>query len=249
MKTKKVKFLFLFFLIQFYAVAQVPLDLENAIDLLKENNTQLKVQQYESTLSEVELAGSSSGFMPDISISHTGFYTNDPLNVFGFRLQQKSVRQEDFNPELLNNPSGFQHFNTQFSIQQPLLNFDVFSARKALKEKIKAMDHKKQYVENMLIAELEKNYVNLQFLYEAKTVVEQGISTYEEFLRNTKNLEDQGYAKHSDVLMVEVELAEIKNKEIEIKNNITNLSEYLAWLMGEENSADYLPTTDLELKN
>src|SRR5690554_1541423 len=153
------------------AFAQQPLQLQQAIDQMKTNNTQLKVQQHEIDFSNAELSGTLSGFLPKISVSHTGFYTNDPLNSFGFKLQQKVVTQADFNPVLLNNPDEIYHFNTKFSVQQPILNFDVFSARKALKEKIKATEYQKQFAEEMLTVEIKKAYTNLQFLYEAKKAV------------------------------------------------------------------------------
>src|SRR5690554_8199865 len=121
----------------FFSFSQQPLELQRAIEQMKENNTQLKVQQHEIDFSNAELSGTLSGFLPKVSVSHTGFYTNDPLNSFGFKLQQRVVTQADFNPVLLNNPDEMYHFNTKFSVQQPILNFDVFSARKVLKEKIK----------------------------------------------------------------------------------------------------------------
>lgn len=247
MRVYKFVFIFLFFLSSFYMAAQVPLDLDNAIDLMKENNTQLKIQQQELQLSKTELSSSLSGFLPDISVSHSGFYTNDPLNVFGFKLQQKVVKQEDFNPDLLNHPNGLQHFNTQLAVRQPLLNFDALSARKALKEKVQAVNYQKMHVENLMLVELKNSYTNLQFLYEAKKVLEKSLLTYEEVLRNTKNFEEQGYVKHSDVLMVEVELSGVQSSLIEVENNISDVSSYLAWLMGVEYQADYLPMSELKL--
>src|SRR5690554_4498746 len=229
----------------FFSFSQQPLELQQAIEQMKENNTQLKVQQHEIDFSNAELSGTLSGFLPKISVSHTGFYTNDPLNSFGFKLQQKVVTQADFNPILLNNPDEMYHFNTKFSIQQPILNFDVFSARKALKEKIKATEYQKQFAEEMLTVEIKKAYTNLQFLYEAKKAVLKGISAYEEVLRNTQNMEKQGYAKPSDVLMVQVGLTEVQNKQIEIDNNISNLSDYLSWLMGKDSVEIYIPTEEL----
>lgn len=225
--------------------AQQPLQLQQAIDQMKANNTQLKVQQHEIDFSNAELSGTLSGFLPKISVSHTGFYTNDPLNSFGFKLQQKVVTQADFNPILLNNPDEMYHFNTKFSVQQPILNFDVFSARKALKEKIKATEYQKQFAEEILAVEIKKAYTNLQFLYEAKKAVQKGISAYQEVLRNTQNMEKQGYAKPSDVLMVQVGLTEVQNREIEIDNNISNLSDYLSWLMGKDSVEIYIPTEAL----
>lgn len=245
MKAQRFIILTLLFLAGFHLSAQVPLDLDEAIDLMKENNTQLKIQQQEIELSKNELKGSLSGFLPDVSVSHTGFYTNDPLNVFGLKLQQKVVTQADFNPELLNDPNGFQHFTTKFAVEQPLLNFDAFAARKALKEKVQAVGYQKEFAEDMLVVEVRKTYTNLQFLFEAKEAVEKGVSAYEEVLRNTENMKDQGYAKESDVLMVKVGLSEVENKLIEIDNNIANLSDYMSWLMGTENQVSYLPTQTL----
>ncbi|HLS30492.1 MAG TPA: TolC family protein, partial [Flavobacteriaceae bacterium] len=86
-----------------------------------------------------------------------------------------------------------------------------------------------------------------QFLYEAQEAVEKGISAYEEVLRNTENMKNQGYAKESDVLLVKVGLSEVENKLIEINNNISNLSDYLSWLMGVENEVVYTPTRELSL--
>lgn len=225
--------------------AQHRLHLQDAIDQMKETNTQLKIQQQEIEFSNSELSGTLSGILPKITASYTGFYTNNPLNVFGFKLQQKVVTQADFNPVLLNAPDDMSNFNTRLSVQQPLLNFDVFSARKALKEKIKVTEYQKQFAEEMLAVEIKNAYTNLQFLYEARKAVQKGIAAYEEVLRNTRNMQAQGYAKQSDVLMVQVGLTEVQNKAVEIDNNISDLSDYLSWLMGKEVKEIYVPAEEL----
>src|SRR5690606_32302001 len=114
-----------------------------------------------------------------------------------------------------------------------------------LKEKIKATEYQRQFTEEMLTVEIKKTYTNLQFLYDAKKAVQKGILAYGEVLRNTKNMQEQGYAKPSDVLMVQVGLIEVQNKEIEIDNNISNLSDYLSWLMGKDPKDIYVPTEEL----
>src|SRR5690606_19691496 len=79
----------------------------------------------------------------------------------------------------------------------------------------------------------------------ARKAVEQGIVAYQETLRNTENLEKQGYAMPADVLMVKVGLTEVQNRQIEIDNNIANLSDYLSWLMGKDTQTIYEPTQSL----
>jgi len=237
------KYVLLFF--AFPVFAQETLQLEDAIKAMKENNTQLKIQDKEIELANSDLKSTQKGFLPNVEASYTGFYTNDPLNAFGFKLQQKVVTQNDFNPTLLNDPDAIGHFNTQFSILQPIFNFDVFSARKAVKGKIEAVKFQKQYAEAQLETEIKKAYTNLQFLYEAKKALEKGVSAYQETLRNTENFAAQGYAKKADVLMVKVGLADIQKRAIEVDNNIANISSYLNWLMGKEEDVVYQPIDSL----
>lgn len=235
----------LFMLVTIAGFSQQNLSLSDAIKAMKENNTQLKIQDKEIDLATSELKSTQQGFLPNVEASFTGFYTNDPLNAFGFKLQQKSVTQNDFNPVLLNDPEDMGHFNTQFSIKQPILNFDVFSARKAVKNKIEAVEFQKLYAEAKLEAEIKKAYTNLQFLYEVKGTLETGIAAYNETLRNTENFEAQGYAKKADVLMVKVGLADVQKRAIEVENNIANVSDYLTWLMGKEEFQLYKPMDSL----
>lgn len=232
-------------LIVFPLFSQETLVLEDAIKAMKENNTQLKIQDKDIELANADLTATQTGFLPNVQASYTGFYTNDPLNAFGFKLQQKVVTQNDFNPVLLNDPDAIGHFNTQFSVQQPIFNFDVFSARKAVKEKIMAVEYQKQFAEKQLSVEIKKAYTNLQFLYQAKSALESGMLAYQEILRNTENFESQGYAKYADVLMVKVGIADIQNRLIEVDNNIANISDYLNWLMGKEEQVIYKPKDEL----
>ena len=100
MMTKQF-FTLCFLLMTFSAFAQQPLQLSEAIKEMKANNTQLKIQDNEIKLANSELNATQSGFLPKLSVSHTGLYPNDPLNAFGFKLQQNVVSQADFNLSLI----------------------------------------------------------------------------------------------------------------------------------------------------
>src|SRR5690606_38771500 len=245
---KKFWITYFFILIAISVDAQEPLQLEEAISRMKTKNTQLKVQDSEIELGNLERKSTLWGFLPSISLGYTGYYTNDPLNAFGFKLQQKSVTPDDFNPMLLNDPKAISNYNAKMSVQQPLLNFDVFAARQALSRKIKALQHQKEYAEALLTVEMKKAYTNLQFLYEAGRAVLHGKEAYQEVLRNTENMRELGYAKISDVLMVQVGLNEVENREIEIRNNIQNLSDFISWLMGNPLGTQYKPVDSLSRK-
>lgn len=235
----------IFLIITIPTFSQVELKLQEAIEQMEKNNSQLKVQQFYTDMASTELSGTISGFLPKISIGYSGNFTNDPLHSFGFKLQQKIVTQADFNPAVLNDPKTMSHFNTKMLIQQPIFNYDVYSARNALKEKLKASGFQQKYAVSLLTVEIKNSYTTLQYLYQARKAVREGIIAYREVLRNTQNLQTQGYAKPTDVLMVKVNLLETQNKEVEIENNISNLSDYLSWLMGTETKNIFRPAEEL----
>src|SRR5690606_21952149 len=140
------------------------------------------------------------------------------------------------------------NYNAKMSVQQPLLNFDVFAARHDLSRKIKALQHQKEYAEALLTVEMKKAYTNLQCLYEAGRAGLPVKEAYQEVLRNTEHMKELGYAKISDVLMVQVGLNEVENREIEIRNNIQNLSDFISWLMGNPLGTQYKPVDSLSRK-
>ncbi|MCC6257662.1 MAG: TolC family protein [Chitinophagaceae bacterium] len=239
----------LFALSSLSSFSQDILSLEDAISRMKKNNSQLTVQQLEIKLTGEEISGTKAGFLPRLQIGYNAYYTNDPLNSFGFKMQQQSINQSDFNPALLNNPKAISHFNTKASLQQPILNFEIEAARKAIQQKLAATKFQTAFIEKTLAFEIKRAYTNLQFLYEAQKAIQKGKDAYQEVLRNTLNFQVQGYAKPTDVLMVKTGLIEVQSREVEIMNSISNLSDYLSWLMGSNTGNIYKPETELALAN
>lgn len=239
---------FVFLLLVGSAFPQTMLDLEEALQMARASNRQLKVSDQEVALSRAERAGSSSAFLPRISASYTGMYTDDPLNAFGFKLRHRSVSPMDFDPALLNHPDGQADFNTKFSVAQPILNLDAYAGRAALNSKVAATEHQRQFAAEHLAVEVKASYYNLQFLHEAGKAVEKAVEAYEETLRNTENMLDQGLVMQSDLLMVKVGLTDTKIKGIEIRNALSDLSDNLSWMMGRPGGNVYVPTSPLQLE-
>ncbi|MBK8952652.1 MAG: hypothetical protein IPM85_10580 [Chitinophagaceae bacterium] len=82
--------------------------------------------------------------------------TNNPLNVFGFKLQQQLVKQEDFNPALLNNPDNAGDFATRLQVKQPLVNMDLLYIRKAAAAQTVLYQFKTKRIKEYLAFEVKK---------------------------------------------------------------------------------------------
>lgn len=171
-------------------------------------------------------------FLPGLSVSHTGTYTDDPLAVFGYKLKQERVNQSDFDPATLNHPDGFKNYNTRIEIQQPLLNMDGIYARKAVKNQYEAQSFQAKYTEQNIGYEVKKAYYQLELAATSVEVLEQSVKAAEEALKLTRQNELQGLAKKADVLEASVRLEERQDQLREAANQQQAANEYLAHLLG-----------------
>ena len=107
------------------------LSMEEAISTALSNNTAIRQAKLDENIAAANYKQTEAIYLPQLRFSYTAMSTNNPLNAFGFKLQQKTITQNDFNPDLLNHPSGTPDFSTKLELQQPLINIDMLYRRKA----------------------------------------------------------------------------------------------------------------------
>ncbi len=214
---------------------------------VSENNTSIKISEEDFNIAKADYRQTNAVFLPNISASHTGIATTNPLMAFGSKLNQEILTQNDFSPALLNNPSQIENYATKFEIQQPLINVDGIYQRKAAKSKMEAMSLKTERTEDYLTFEVEKAYMQLQLAYKAVTVLEKALEAANANKKLADNHFEQGYLQRADVLNVEVRVTEVQNQLQTAKSNVQNASNYLSFLMNDENYVVYLPTDELTI--
>ena len=217
-------------------------------EVLSENNT-LKISEQEVLAAQGDYNQSNAVLLPNISISHTGIATTNPLMAFGSKLNQEILTQADFNPILLNDPSQIEDYATRIQVQQPLLNFDGLYQRKAAKAKLNATqlqaERKQDYIELMV----DKAYMQLQLSYKTVEVLKKAKMAALENKRLADNSFKQGYLQKSDVLAVEVRVTEIENQLQYAQSNIKNASNQLSVLMNDESYRIFQPADSLTIIN
>src|SRR5690606_16248031 len=132
-------FAFLGFTLMLQAQEIVPITKSEVLNKVSEHNTSIKISEQEFLEARADYRQTNAVYLPNISASHTGIATTNPLMAFGSKLNQGILTQNDFNPAELNDPSQVQSFATKFEIQQPLINLDGIYQRKAAKSKMDAM--------------------------------------------------------------------------------------------------------------
>lgn len=243
-KDRFTKVLIFFLAIPFLNNAQTrQLSLDEALNLAAENNLNIKSAEARINAAKASYRMTNSVFLPGIEASHTGVTTNDPLASFGFKLKQEIVQQADFDPARLNDPGSNENFGTKIEIQQPLLNLDGIYARKAAKKQFEAMTYQATRVRKNIEYEVKRAYFMLELAESSVNVLERSVKVAEEALRLTKNNEEQGFAKHADVLEASVRYEERKNQLLEAQNQREAAHDFLAHLLGLELN-EQITTTD-----
>lgn len=230
-----------------FAQQTVPISKAEVLEKVTNQNNKLKIGEQEVSSAKGDFNQTNAIFLPNISTSYTGMATNSPLMAFGFKLNQAVVTQEDFNPANLNNPSKTNMLTTTFEVQQPIINIDGVFQRKAAKAKWEATRLQLERMGDYLSLETERAYMQLQLAYKSVDVLEEALKAAKENLNLANNSLKQGYLQHSDVLTVEIRVAEVENQLQYAKSNVINISEYLAVLMNEEIAGVYKPTDSLDI--
>lgn len=232
---------------QGFAQQPTPISKAEVLTQVNENNNALKISEQEFLEARADYQQTRAVFLPNITASHTGIVTTNPLMAFGSKLNQGILTANDFNPDLLNNPDRVQNFATVVEVQQPLINVDGIFKRKAARASMQAMSLKSKRTQDYLSFEVDKAYMQLQLAYKAVSVLEQAEAAAQANLQLAQNRLKQGYLQQADVLNVEVRVTEVQNQLQTAKSNVQNASNYLSFLMNDKDFVVYQPSDSLRL--
>jgi len=214
---------------------------------ISERNLSLKISKKEFDQAKAAYNQTNAIFLPNITASHTGISTTNPLMAFGSKLNQAILTQNDFNPALLNNPKQTQNFATILEIQQPLINLDGLYQRKAAKSKMEAMSLKTERTAEYLRLEVEKAYMQLQLAYKGVEVLEKSLQAANANKEIAQNSFKQGYLQRADILNIEMRVTDVRSQLQTAKSNVQNASNYLSFLMDDKTDVVFNPVDSLAI--
>jgi outer membrane protein TolC len=218
---------------QMSAQAQTVLTKTEAVRLAMDGSRKVEMADNNIKTAEAKFKQTDAVFLPQLSLEYSAMTTNNPLNAFAFKLQQRSITQNDFNPDLLNHPGGTGNFATQAMLLQPIYNADMLAMRQAARKQIAIAGYQKQRTQEYLKFSAETEYSLLQFSYERASVAREALATLQAIYKQTQDRYNQGYMQKSDLLNVDVH---VKSAETQIAAAQTAIQEHcdnLSALMGK----------------
>jgi len=220
------------------------LTLSDAIAAALNNNRTAQLAKLDENIAAANYKQTESVFLPQVGFTYTAMTTDNPLDAFGFKLQQGSITQNDFNPGLLNHPSATADFMTKLEVQQPVLNMDMLYMRKGAEKQTEVFQYKTQRTKEYLTFEVQKAYLQLQLAYNAVKVLEEAMQTAKSVYTFTDNHFKQGLIQKPDLLNAQVHVATVESNLVKAQSNIRNASDYLSLLMGQKTGIIYTVNND-----
>lgn len=209
------------------------MSLNDAVAIALKNNRDIQVAELDEKIARARYQQTSAIFLPQAAISYSALTTNNPLNAFGFKLQQRTITQNDFNPDQLNHPSATSDFSAKLEVQQPLINPDLIWQRKAAKNEAELYEYKKIRTREYLEFQVKNAYHQLQLAAEAGDVLEEALNTARAIHTFTGNRLKQGLLQKSDLLNVQVTVSAIESDLASAKSGIRNASDLLSLLLNK----------------
>jgi outer membrane protein TolC len=211
----------------------VRLTAEQAVSAALVGNQQVRMADWDKKIAAARYKETEAVFLPHAGVSYTAMTTNDPLNAFGFTLQQRSITATDFNPDRLNHPNGTSDFMTAAEVQQPLLNLDQLYQRKVAAVETAVYELTYHRTREAVLFEVQKAYMQLQLAGESVKVLEESLRSAAALLHYTADRVDQGMLNQSDALNARVQVTSMETRLAEAKSQVRNASDYLSLLMGK----------------
>ena len=215
------------------------LQLSEAIQLAEANNKTLKESGLNSSIASEKYKQSSAMFMPQVDLSYSALFTDNPLNAFGFNLQQGIVTAADFDPSKLNNPSLTKDFGSKIEVMQPLINPDLFYQRKAAKKGKEIAELQKMRTSEYVAFQVKQTYMELALAYDAKEVIDRALATSAEGLKRAQSFYDEGLIQRTDLLDAQIFNSKLETDLSQAANSIQDISDRLSLVMGTETGIQY----------
>lgn len=206
-------------------------NLTQAIDHALINNPDLQIMEDRIAQAESQVGIALSSFYPNIKTGLFYEHTDNPSRAFGMIIAQRRL---DFSPTTdFNHPGGTDNYRPEISAKLSLFRGgqDYFQTR-AAQLGVEAATLEKSAARNYLIQTVSSAFYAYLAATEADKVASRSINAVEIELRQSKNSYEAGSTLRSDVLSLEVQLAEAQDKKIQTANAIEMAKIGLKSLLG-----------------
>jgi outer membrane protein TolC len=204
--------------------------LEQAIDVALANNPELNIMQARIEQANAQLGESLASFYPQIKASLSYQHSDNPAQAFSMIIAQRRL---NFAGTDFNHPGGVDNYRPQVTASYSLFRGgqDYYRSQ-AAKLGVETSEYEKSATRNQLVNHVTAAYYGKLAAIEAQKVSHRSVEAVQSELNQSRIRFDAGTVLKSDVLSLEVQLAEAKDAEIQAANAIELAQSMLKTLLG-----------------
>lgn len=205
--------------------------LPQAIDYALSNNPDLQIMQDRIVQAEANLGIALSSFYPSIKTNLSYTHSNNPSQAFGMIIAQRRL---NFSPSTdFNNPGGTDNYRPEVTARYSLFRGGQdYYQTKAAELGVEAASLEKSAIRNLLINTVSSTFYAYLASVEADKVAIRSIEAVKNELQQSRNRYEAGSVLKSDLLSLEVQLAEAQDTKIQTANAIELAKTGLKSLLG-----------------
>ncbi|MDY0117201.1 MAG: TolC family protein [Sulfurimonadaceae bacterium] len=256
---KKSLFIFYVTLLCFTSVyAQENLTLDEAIEILKSENLELKGATLDIEAAKADQNAAFANHLGKLDLIQDVARSNDAGNVFGFKLAGREANFGDFGfsdfmacqsptppaycsnllnrePNDLNYPDARNFFQTKLKYEIPLFTgFQISSYSNITKAMTNMKGLEKEQLLDEKIYELRKSFYDMSLLKDAISNLTLILNNIETLENMTKEMIAVGYAKKVDLLEVQAKKGNVERLVLQMESNQELLYHYISFLLNRD---------------
>jgi outer membrane protein TolC len=195
---------------------------------------------YGNRIATAETAGQTArsiaplkGILPTVHFEAGYVRTTDPIGVFGATLRQRSVSQENFDPQRLNYPDALGNHQSAVVVEQPLLNADAWIGRRSAAYAAYASRASERWTKLSTRVDVVRAYYGSVLADERASTLRSAARAAHAHVSQAEALVRQGLATKSDALLASVRAGEVDAQLAEAEGAASTARRSLAVLLGQ----------------
>lgn len=213
--------------------AREHLSLAQAVELALERNPLIRAGQAGVREAEAGLAEAEAGRLPNLRFEQGFTNSNNPVYVFGTLLEQERFTAQHFDPGFLNSPGSLSNFRSTVNLQIPLFSrFQVSSGIRQARVRQEQARAGEEWIRQQLRHRVVQAYFGVVVADFRRQVAEEAVKSAEADLERIGNRVDAGVAVVSDLLAMQVQLAEFRQRLVETEGDLRTAYAALNTLLG-----------------
>lgn len=222
-----------------------------AVRLALNNNPKIGISSAEIDSATAAIAESRGAGLPKLNLELNGAQSNNPLNVFGYKLSQGNASFADFGaqqytgvdsintkPQALNHPGYYNNFNSGFKLTVPIYSGGKASARlEGSKALLRAAHQGDQSARMQLAYQVLEAYEGVLASHKIISIAKENVQAAATYRDTTKALLKQSVVIESDLLLADNYLRAAKTSLLSARIQAQNHLDEFQTLIGRQQKA------------